>query len=90
MVYNMGFIISIPLGIILGFIAYRISLRSQTLGYLIGLLPYSIFFFLTFEDREIWGHYRAIAFFATIIASLFCFISRKLSVRKNGKLNSSD
>lgn len=89
MVYNMGFIISIPLGIILGFIAYRISLRSQTLGYVVGLLPYSVLFFLTFEDREMWGHYRAIAFFATVIASVFCFVSRKLSERKNGELNSN-
>lgn len=86
----MGFIISIPLGIILGFIAYRISLKSQVLGYLIGLLPYSIFFFLTLEDREAWGHYRAVAFLATVIASIFCFVSRKITERKNGnlKLNS--
>lgn len=82
----MGFIISIPLGVILGFITYKISLKSETLAYLVGILPYSIFFFLTFEDREAWGHYRAIAFFATIIASMCWFTISKLAKRKNGNL----
>lgn len=88
MVYNMGFIISIPLGIILGYLVYKISLKNQLLAYLIGILPYSIFYFLTLENKENdWGHYRAIAFFATIIGSIVWIVISKCNERKNGNVD---
>lgn len=79
---HMGFIVSIPLGIFFGYIAYQISLKNQFLSYLFAILPYSIFFWLSFENRDLWGHYRAIAFFATAVASLFCFVKRKIDKKR--------
>lgn len=78
----MGFIISIPLGILLGYFAYKIHLKNQLLGYLFAITPYSIFFWLSLEDREVWGRYRAVAFLATAISSLYCFVKRKVDEKK--------
>jgi len=76
----MEVLIFIPLGIIMGYIMYKIS--SEIWGYLFGIFPYFIFFVLSIHDREIWGHYRAIALLATAVACLFCFILRKLSAKR--------
>lgn len=59
------------------------KIKSEVLGYLFGIAPYLIFFLLSMDNQEIWGHYRVIALLATAVACLFCFISRKLAGRKN-------
>jgi hypothetical protein len=77
----MGYLLIIPLGIILGFFIYKIRLVSQRLGYLFGIFPYSILFWLSGDNQEFWGHYRAAAFLATIIATVICIlIERKMKV----------
>lgn len=48
----MEFILAIPLGILLGCILYKIGDKRPTLTYLVGILPYSVFFWLTWEDRD--------------------------------------
>lgn len=75
-------ILTIVLGIVLGYLAYKISLRNQLLGYLVAITPYSILFFLSLENRDMWGHYRVIALFTTIIASIFCLIKRLIDKKR--------
>ena len=73
-------LIFIPLGLIMGYIMYKI--KSEFLGYLFGITPYLTFFLLSIDESEIWGHYRAIALLATFVASLTCFICRRFKARK--------
>ncbi len=83
----MEVLVFIPLGIIWGYIMYKI--KSEFWGYLFGIFPYLTFFLLSIDNREIWGHYRAIALLATLVASLTCFIFRRINTKKNGNLKSS-
>jgi hypothetical protein len=73
-------LIFIPVGIIMGYIMYKI--KSEFIAYLFSIFPYATLFWLSLEDREKWGHYRAIAFFALAVSCLVCFCLRKLTERK--------
>ncbi len=68
----MAIILSIPLGIVLGWILYKIGDKHPTITYLIGVLPYSIFFWLTWDDRDFWGPYRISALLGSILAIIIC------------------
>ena len=77
----MEILIFIPLGIIMGYIMYKI--RNEFLGYLFGISPYLTFFLLSVENREVWGHYRIIALLVTAVACLVCFICRRVVGKKS-------
>lgn len=79
----MGFILAIPLGIFLGWILYKIGDKRPTLTYLVGILPYSIFFWLTWEDRDFWGSYRIAALFGSALALIIWKTLDALSKQKN-------
>ena len=73
-------LIFIPLGIIMGYIMSKI--KSEFLGYLFGISPYLIFFLLSIDNRDVWGHCRVVALLATFVASLSCYILRSLQKEK--------
>jgi len=70
-------LIFIPVGIVMGYIMYKI--KSQFFGYIFAIFPYLTFFLLSIQDREEWGHYRAVAFLALAVSCLVCFTLRKLT-----------
>ena len=53
-----------------GLLLYKIGKRHTRLAYFIGILPYSILFWLTWEDPSYWGSYRAMAAIGTIVAAI--------------------
>lgn len=73
-------LIFIPLGLVMGYTMYKI--KSEFWAYIFGITPYLIFFLLSIDEREVWGHSRVIALFATAVACLYCFIARKIKESK--------
>ena len=60
----------------LGLLLYKIGKKHMRLAYFIGILPYSILFWLTWEDSNYWGPYRAMAAIGTIVAAIVWGIAR--------------
>ena len=90
MICDMTIILAIPLGIILGWILHKIGDKHPTITYLIGILPYSIFFWLTWDDRDFWGPYRISALFGSILAiiiwkTLDALSKKHWKLKENGK-----
>lgn len=81
----MAFVLAIPLGILLGWILFKIGDKHPTITYLVGVLPYSIFFWLTWEDRDFWGPYRIAALGGSIIAIIFWKMLESLSKKKKAE-----
>lgn len=71
-------LLAIPLGIIFGFIIDKAYLKNQTLGFIVTLMPYFIFYLLSSEDIEKWNYLRSIAFLSTLIAVIYYTIVNNL------------
>lgn len=82
----MIFILAIPLGILLGWVLYKIGNKRPTLTYLVGILPYSIFFLLAWEDRNFWGPYGIAAILGSALGLIIWKILDALSKRKNADI----
>ncbi len=72
----MIYLLSIPLGILFGLLLDKIGAHNR-FSYIISVLPYSIFFWLTWEDREFWGPYRIAALIGSLIACVVWRIKEK-------------
>lgn len=64
----MTIILAIFIGIIFGWILHKLRDIHPTIWYLIAVFPYSVFFWLTFDDRNFWGPYRISALFGSVLA----------------------
>lgn len=78
----MVLLFAIPLGILLGWVLYKIGNRHPTITYLIGILLYSIFFWLTWEDRDFWGPYRIASLLGSILGLFIWKMLELLAKRK--------
>jgi hypothetical protein len=64
----MIYLLAIFFGVFLGLILSKIGSHRNILSYVVLILPYTIFFWLSLENRDLWGIYRIAAIIATFIA----------------------
>lgn len=73
MIFNMEVLIVILIGLIMGYIMYKI--KSEFWGYLFGISPYLIFFILSINNRDVWGHYRILGLLPQRLLVYFALFS---------------
>ncbi|WP_068470582.1 hypothetical protein [Candidatus Protochlamydia phocaeensis] len=76
-------LIILPFGIILGWILYKIGNNHPTITYLVGILPYFVFFWFSSYNRELWGPYRIAILLGTILAIIIWKSLEAINKKKN-------